>query len=137
MRRGGSELPASLLLGWGVNIAALLVVDSLFDSVHIGHWGSILIGAAALSIANAILKPILTVLTLPLIVLTLGIAYFGINVAMLAFAEWVAPDFSVSGFWTYVGATIVLSIVNWILRMLLESAFGSRRRTTVVEISRY
>ena len=136
MRRGGPEFPVSLLLGWGVNIVALLVVDSIFGGVHIERWGSVLIGAAALSIANAILKPVLALLTLPLILVTLGIAYFAINVAMLALAEWVAPNFAVNGFWTYVGATIVISIVNWILRVLLDSTFGGGRRRTVVQIGR-
>ena len=53
----GSETLAALLIGWGVNVVALLVVDSLFDGVEIGLWGSVLIGAAVLGIANAIVKP--------------------------------------------------------------------------------
>lgn len=117
--RGGRTALVSALLGWGVNIVALLVIDELFDSVEIGRWGSILLGAAVLGIANAVVKPILTVLTLPLIVVTLGVAYFALNVAMLALAEWIAPDFSIDGFWTYVGATIVVWLVNWILNALL------------------
>ncbi len=119
--------PVSLLLGWGVNIVALLVVDSIFAGVHIRHWGPVLIGAAVLGIANAILKPALAVLTLPLIIVTLGLGYFALNVLMLALAEWIAPDFSIDGFWTYVGATIVMSIVNWVLHALLDSTFGGRR----------
>ena len=67
-----------------------------------------------LAIGNAFLKPILAILTFPLIILTLGLAYFAINVAMLALAEWVAPDFSI-GFWTYVGATIVVWFVNFVV----------------------
>ena len=115
-----------ILLGWAVNVVALLVVDSLFDGVSIGRWGSILLAAAVLGIANAILKPILALLTLPLIIFTLGIAYFFLNVLMLLIAEWVTPDFSIDGFWTYVGATIVISIVNWILHVALGSIFGDR-----------
>ena len=115
-----------ILLGWAVNVVALLVVDSLFDGVSIGRWGSILLAAAVLGLANAILKPILALLTLPLIIFTLGIAYFFLNVLMLLIAEWVTPDFSIDGFWTYVGATIVISIVNWILHVALGSIFGDR-----------
>jgi putative membrane protein len=115
-------LLASMLLGWGVNIVALLVIDWLFDGVEIGRWGPILLGAAVLALANAFLKPILTILTLPLIVLTLGLAYFALNVAMLALAEWIAPDFSIDGFWTYVGATIIVWLVNWVLNVLLPDA---------------
>ena len=116
----------AILLGWAVNVVALLVVDSLFDSVSIGRWGSILLAAAVLGVANAILKPILALLTLPLIIFTLGLAYFFLNVLMLLIAEWVTPDFSIDGFWTYVGATIVISIVNWILHTALGSLFGDR-----------
>ena len=129
MRRGSEpELLVSLLLGWGVNIVALLVIDELFDSISIGRWGSVLLGAAVLGIANAVVKPVLTLLTLPLVIVTLGLSYFAINVAMLALAEWVAPDFSIDGFWTYVGATIVVWLVNWILNALLGGVFGGRSR---------
>jgi putative membrane protein len=110
----------SALLGWGVNIVALLVIDAIFDSVEIGRWGSILLGAAVLGLANAFVKPVLAILTLPLILLTLGLVYFALNVLMLALAEWIAPDFSIDGFWTYVGATIVVWLVNWILNSLLD-----------------
>jgi putative membrane protein len=108
------------LIGWGVNIVALLVIDWLFDSVEIGRWGSLLIGAAVLAIGNAFLKPVLAILTFPIIILTLGLSYFALNVAMLALAEWIAPDFSIDGFWTYVGATIVVWLVNWALYSLFD-----------------
>jgi putative membrane protein len=109
-----------ILIAWGVNIVALLVIDWVFSGVEIGRWWSVILGAAVLGIANAILKPILALLTLPLILFTLGLFYFVLNVAMLALAEWVAPDFSISGFWTYVGATIVVWLVNWILNTVFD-----------------
>ena len=114
------------LIGWGVNIVALLVIDAIFSGVEIGRWGSLLLGAAVLGLANTILKPILTVLTFPVIVFTLGLAYFALNVLMLALAEWIAPDFSINGFWTYVGATIVVWLVNWALYSLLDNVWGER-----------
>lgn len=114
-------LVIAALIGWGANILALLVVDWLFDSVEIGRWGSLLLGAAVLGLANAFLKPVLAILTLPIILITLGLFYFALNVAMLALAEWIAPEFVIDGFWTYVGATIVVWLVNWILYTLLDS----------------
>ena len=107
-----------LVLG-GVNVLALIVVDWMFDGVEIGRWGPLLVGAAVLGLANAFLKPILALLTLPLILVTLGLGYFALNVAMLALAEWIASDFSIDGFWTYVGATIVVWIMNFLLNALL------------------
>jgi putative membrane protein len=109
------------LIGWGVNILALIVVDWLFDSVHIGRWGPLLLGAAVLGVANTFLKPILTILTFPLIVVTLGLSYFALNILMLALAEWIAPDFSIDGFWTYVGAAIVIWLVNWVLYTVFDA----------------
>ena len=120
----GQGLLIRALVGWGVNIVALIVVDWLFDSVDIGRWGSLLLGAAVLGFGNAILKPILTILTFPLIVLTLGLFYFVLNVAMLALAEWIAPDFSIDGFWTYVGATIVVWLVNVTVGWLMDRVSG-------------
>ena len=118
------------LVGWGVNIVALLVIDGIFDGVEIGKWGPILLGAAVLALANAFLKPVLTILTFPIILITLGLFYFVLNIAMLALAEWIAPDFSIDGFWTYVGATIVVWLVNWALYALFERM--NRGRSLVV-----
>jgi putative membrane protein len=117
--KAGRTVLVSALLGWGVNIVALLVIDEIFDSVEIGRWGSLLLGAAVLGLANAVLKPVLAILTIPLIVVTFGLSYFALNVLMLALAEWIASNFSIDGFWTYVGATIIVWLVNLILNALL------------------
>ena len=114
----------ALLVRWGINTLALIVIDWMFSGVEIGRWGSLLFAAAILTIGNTIIKPILAILTLPLIILTFGLAYFAINVLMLALAEWLTPNFSIDGFWTYVGATIVVWLVNvsvgWFLDRVRE-----------------
>jgi putative membrane protein len=115
-----------LLITVGINVLALLVVNWLFSSVGISGFWSYALGALALGLGNAFLKPILALLTLPLIIFTLGLVYFALNVAMLALAEWIAPHFSVDGFWTYVGATIVLWLVNVAVRTLADTLSGSR-----------
>jgi putative membrane protein len=109
-----------LLVALGINALALWVANALLGGVRIhGAWAYI-IGAAVLGVANGILKPVLAVLTLPLIILTLGIFYLLINIAMIALAEWVAPNFSVDGFWTYVGAVVIIWLVNWAAYSLLD-----------------
>ena len=118
---------ARLAVAWAINLAALWVADALWDSVAIDGWGAYLIGAAVLGIANAILKPLLAVLTLPLIIVTLGFFYLVINIAMVALAEWIAPDFSIDGFWTYVGTVLVVWIVNWVGDQIVGDAQGRRR----------
>jgi putative membrane protein len=103
-----------LAIAWGINLAALWAANALWDGVRIHGWAAYLIGSAVLGIANAVLKPLLTVLTLPLIIITLGIFYLVINIAMVALAELIAPNFSIDGFWTYVGTVVVVWAVNWI-----------------------
>ncbi len=56
--------------------------------------------------------------------MTFGLAYFGINVLMLALAEWLTPKFVIDGFWTYVGATIVVWLVNVTVGWLLDKVVG-------------
>jgi putative membrane protein len=107
------ELVPRLAVAWGINAAALWAADALWDSVTIKGWAAYLIGSAVLGIANALLKPLLAVATLPLIIVTLGIFYLVINIAMVALAEWIAPNFSIDGFWTYVGTVVVVWAVNW------------------------
>ena len=62
-----------ILVAWLINGAALWVANALFDGVRIHGWWAYIIGAAVLGIANAVLKPVLALLTLPLIIVTLGL----------------------------------------------------------------
>jgi putative membrane protein len=109
------QLVRYVLLSWVANAITLGVVAGLFDKVSFDGWGS-LIGAAALfGILNTIVKPVLKLLTLPVAVLTLGIAWFFVAMLMLAITDWLVRGFHVDGFWTFVGATIVIWVVNLIL----------------------
>ena len=121
-----------LAVAWAINAAALWAADALWGSVRIHGWAAYLIGAAVLGIANTILKPVLAVLTLPLIVVTLGFFYLAINIAMVALAEWVAPNFSIDGFWTYVGTVVVVWAVNWIGREVADRVEEGTRRPRMI-----
>jgi putative membrane protein len=116
-----------ILVAWAINVVALLVADWLVAGVSIERWGPVIFAGAVLGLANVFLKPLLTFIALPLIILTFGIAYFFVNVVVLLFTEWVTPDFSIDGFWTYVGATIVIWLVNWIVWTLVDSLAGEAR----------
>jgi putative membrane protein len=118
---------ARLVVAWAINLAALWIADALWDGVSINGWAAFLIGSAVLGIANAILKPILGILTLPLILVTLGLFYLIINIAMVALAEWIAPDFSIDGFWSYVGTVVVVWAVNWIGDLIVGDVVGRAR----------
>ena len=110
------------IIAWAINAAALWVADALWDSVTINGWAAYLIGSAVLGIANAVLRPALTAVTLPLIIVTLGVFYLVINIGMVALAEWVAPDFSIDGFWTYVGTVVIVWLVNFVGQRIVDEA---------------
>jgi putative membrane protein len=116
-----------LLVSWAINAAALWLADVLFDGVRIHGFWAYLIGSAVLGIANAVIKPVLTILTLPLILITLGFFLLVINIAMVALAEWLAPNFSIDGFWAYVGTVVVIWLVNWVLHSALAEMKPRRR----------
>ena len=107
-------LLARLLIALGINVLALWICDAIFSSVSINGAWAYIIGALVLGIANTIIKPILALLTLPLIILTLGLFLLVINIAMVALAEWIAPNFSIDGFWSYVGTVFIVWLVNWV-----------------------
>jgi putative membrane protein len=121
----------ALVVRVAINAGALWIANALWDSVSIHGWEAYLIGALVLGIANAIIKPILALLTLPLIIVTLGFFYLVINIAMLALAEWIAPNFSIDGFWTYVGTIFIIWAVNWVVHQVLDAVEGRPRPRSI------
>jgi len=120
------DLLARFVAALAINALALWIANGLFGSVDIHGWAAYVIGAGVLAIANAILKPILAILTLPLIIVTLGFFYLLINIGMVALAEWIAPNFSIDGFWTYVGVVVIVWLVNWAVTAFIDRTVGQR-----------
>src|SRR5580765_7527383 len=120
-----------IALAVGINALALWVANQIWDSVSIHGFRAYFIGALVLGIANAVIKPILAILTLPLIILTLGFFYLLINIAMVLLAEWIAPNFSIDGFWTYVGVVVVIWLVNVVAYWAIDALEGGGRRVRV------
>ena len=122
------EVLARFAAAWGISVLALYVANGLFSGVRIHGAAAYLIGAAVLAAANAVLKPILALLTLPLILITFGFFYLVINIGMVALAAWVTPNFSVHGFWTYVGVIVIVWVVNWAVTTFVDRTVGQRPR---------
>ena len=115
-----------LLITWAINVLALVVADWAFDSFEIGRWWPVIWAGAILGLANAFLRPVVTTLALPLIIVTLGVAYFFVSMLMLLVTEWISSDLRIDGFWTYVGATIAVGLVNWIASAVVAPVVRSR-----------
>src|SRR5437660_2441821 len=121
-----------LAVAWAINAAALWAASALWDGVHIHGSAAYLIGAAVLGIANTVIKPLLAILTLPLIIVTLGFFYLLINIGMVALAAWITPNFSIHGFWTYIGTVVVIWAVNWIAAQVFGDVERHGRARIVV-----
>ena len=117
-----------LAVALATNALALWVCAKLFDGVHIHGFWAYAIGGLVLAFANSVLKPVLAILTLPLVVLTLGIFYLLIAIGMVALTAWIVPNFSVTGFWDYVGVVFIVWVVNWAVGALLDRG----NKTTVL-----
>ena len=109
----------NLLIRWIVMTAAILMAAYVIDGIHVSGFFSAFFAAAALGILNAVFRPILLVLTLPINILTLGLFTFVINALMLKLASAVIPGFDVYGFWPAVLGALLISIVSWALNMLI------------------
>jgi putative membrane protein len=111
------------------NLAALWVASELLDQMTYGDsFGVLLLAALVFTIVNWIVKPVVAILSIPLIVLTLGVAYFFVNVLMLLLTDWVVRDFEAGGFWTVVAATILIWVVNLVISAALHDLSRSRAR---------
>ena len=118
----------ALFIGWVSNVAALLVASWALSGVTYGNeWWTLFIAAAVFTVVNAWVKPFVAVLSIPFIIVTLGLFYFLINVLMLYVTDWVVPDFEIRTFWWGALAAIIVSIVNGLLHPLLPDPRDRRR----------
>ncbi len=99
-----------------------------------GTWASIgiyLLVAAVFTLINAFVKPLVTLLSLPLLILTLGLFYLVVNALMLMLTAWFTQQLgwglAVDGFWAAVGGAIVIAIVNMVLSALVPNRIYGKR----------
>ena len=130
----------NFLVKVGVNAIALWVAALVVSGVHLGENAdklstrllTIIVVAAIFGLVNAVIKPIATILSIPAIVLTLGLFTFIVNAFMLQITEWIAGplglDFSMDDFfWSAVFAAVVVTLVSLLLNMLLPDTDHARR----------
>ena len=109
-----------ILFSWAANAAALAVAGLLGGVSFNDSFWTLILAAAVFGVLNTILKPILKLLTFPLAIITLGIAWFFVSLFMLWLTAAIVPDFDIDGFWNYVGATIIVWAVNMVVDAVLR-----------------
>ena len=108
-----------LILLWVLNAVALLAVAYLLPSIHVASFGAAMIAAVLLGLVNAVLRPLLILLTLPVTLLTFGLFLLVINGLMFWFAGSMIDGFAVESFWSAFFGSLLYSLVSWALSNLL------------------
>ena len=108
-----------ILLVWLVNTLALIAVAYLMPSITVTSFWSALVAALILGLVNAVIRPVLILLTLPVTVLTLGLFILIINGLLFWFVGSFVEGFVVQGFWAGFFGAILFSVVSWVLSALV------------------
>jgi putative membrane protein len=111
-----------LLLRWIISALALLALPYLFSTIQVKDFTSAMIAALVLGLINALIRPILLILTLPINILTLGLLTFVINALLFQFAADLVGGFHVTGFWPALWGSLVYSLISAVAsHVLLDS----------------
>jgi putative membrane protein len=120
------------LLRAAITALALWVASQLLDGLQFTSNGQLLLAAVLLGVVNAVVRPVAFVLTLPITVITLGLFLLVLNAAMIGLVALIVPGFTISGFWTAVGAAIIVGLVSWAASTVIGNSgrverFAARR----------
>jgi len=121
-----------IVIRWLILTFAVIVTSYLLDGIYVSGFISAFFAAAILSMLNAFFRPVLLILTLPINVLSLGFFTFVINALMLLMVSGVIPGFNVSGFWSAVFGSLLISLVSW----GLTSFIGERGTVQYIDLKK-
>ncbi len=94
---------------------ALWVTAYILPGVQVASWQALAIAALVLGFINAIVRPILVLLTLPITILTLGLFYLLVNGFTFLLASWVVPGFEVTTYWWAVLGALIVGLISWFI----------------------
>lgn len=121
-----------LVFRWLVNAGGLLLVSYLFDGIQVAGLGWALIAALFLGVINALIRPVVLILTLPINILSLGLFTFVVNALMLWLTGNLLAGFRVEGFWSALGGSLILSLISFGINSLVND----QGRWEVIELRR-
>jgi putative membrane protein len=112
----------AIVITWVANSVAIYAVAYLLRGVDVASFRDALLAGAILSVINALVKPIVVLLTLPVTILTLGLFYFVVTAFCLWLTAQIAPGFMVSGLLTTIVASILISVFSAVVHSVLKKA---------------
>lgn len=110
----------------------LWLASELVPGIEVNGVGTLLGAALLLGIVNAVVRPVLIILTLPATVFTLGLFLLVINAAMLGLVAWMFDNFTIAGFWPALFGSIVVSVTGWLASYFI----GPRGRVEIIVVQR-
>ena len=113
-----------ILIRWLLLTISIILTSYLVDGIYVASFFSALFAALVLGILNALFRPVLIVITLPINILTLGLFTFVINALLLKMVSGVVPGFYVYGFWSAVFGSLIISLVSWLLSSFVSDRGG-------------
>ncbi len=112
------------LLRWALNAAALMILPAIVGGISVTGFSTALVAALVIALLNALIRPILIVLTLPITALTLGLFILVINALLFWAASRFVSGFHVTDFWSALWGALLYSLLTW----LVSLALGGKRR---------
>lgn len=110
----------NLLVRWLINAVALFLVSRILPGFIVDDFAAAMIAVIIIGLVNALIKPILAILTLPINILTLGLFSFILNALLLLMASSMTPGFHIDGFGTALLGSILLSVVTMLLQSIVR-----------------
>ena len=115
------------LMRAAISALGLWVASELLGGLTFDTPAKLILSAIVLGVVNAVVRPLAFILTLPITIVTLGLFLLVLNAGMVALVAWLVPGFQVSGFWTAVGAALIVSLVSW----AASSVIGANGRVEI------
>lgn len=120
----------AFLIRWGITAVAVMVAAWIIPGIRYDSTGVLLGASLLLGIINAFVRPILLLLSLPFILVTMGLFIFVVNALLMLFVSSVVPGFVVDGFWSAFFGAIIISLVSLILSSFFKASDGKVRLIT-------
>lgn len=102
-----------ILIHWLINAVAVYATAQLLDGIHIRSFGTAILVALVLGLINAIVRPVMVLLSIPFIIVTLGLFLFVINALLLQLSASLAGGMTIDGFWWALAGSLLITLISW------------------------
>lgn len=121
-----------LLIRWLILTLSIMLCAYLIDGIVVQSFFSAFVAAAFLGILNALLRPLLILITLPITILTMGLFTFVINAVLLLMVSGVVSGLEIQGFWSALGGALIIALISWLSFIFISG----RGRVEYIELKR-